>query len=93
MILDQDAAHRIAKKLGANVRQGRKHARAEIIHKGQLVAHYGIRRASKPVHHGYIPQQLYISPGQARNLSECPMSAQEYFDVLKEKGLISDSAD
>jgi hypothetical protein len=85
-MLDQDDAKKIAAKLNAQTKPGRRHDLVVVRHKGKYVTQYGIRRGSRGQPHSYIPRQLFISQGQARNLSDCPMSADEYFKTLLEKG-------
>lgn len=90
-MISQTEAKDIAKKLGAKVKSGRAHDLAEVNYKGKRVAQFGIRRGSREQSHSYVPRQLYISGPQARDLAACPMSADDYFNVLIEKGLIQDS--
>ena len=89
VMLDQDDAQKIAKKLGADVRQGRKHEIAIIKHQGKYVGQFGISRGSRSKGHMHIQRQLHVSAQQAKALADCPMSAQEYFDLLREKGLLA----
>jgi hypothetical protein len=87
-VIRKREAERIAKKLGADRRAGRKHEIVLGTHGGRLVASYGIRRGSGNPGHAYVPKQLHVSASQARELAECPMSAEQYFKVLADKGLV-----
>lgn len=87
-MITQTHAWEIARKLSASIRRGRKHDIAEINHEGKRVGQFGIRRGSRDQSHSYVPKQLYISLAQTEDLAACPMSAEKYFKVLAEKGLL-----
>jgi hypothetical protein len=53
-----------------------------------LVARYGIRRGSGNPGHAHVAKELHISAPQARELADCPMSTERYFEILAEKGLL-----
>jgi hypothetical protein len=80
-LLRAKEAEAIAAKLDAEVKQGRKHARATIRWNGQYIASFGIRRGSN-VGHDYIPSQIFVSARQALDLAKCPLSKQGYFEIL-----------
>ena len=82
----QVEAEAIAKKLEADIAKGSKHLFAIIRYQGQIIARYGIRRASKSVPHDYIPAQLFISPHQALDLARCPLSKERFWEILRAKG-------
>jgi hypothetical protein len=84
--LKANHAERIAIKLGAKSEEGRRHGHVYITYKGKDVATYGIRRSSHEVGHDYIPRQIFITMRQAMDLARCPMSADQYFDILKMHG-------
>lgn len=88
-MLTQNDATRIAKKLDAEFRPGRKHTIASISFDGKYVGSFGIRHASKDVGHTYIPRQLFITQIQAHELSDCSMSKEAYFQLLKDKGKLA----
>ncbi|MBF6571246.1 MAG: hypothetical protein IVW54_20475 [Candidatus Binataceae bacterium] len=48
-----------------------------------IVASYGIRRSSHEVPHDYISKQLFISTRQAIDLARCPLSRDDYFEILR----------
>jgi hypothetical protein len=88
-IITKELAEAIAKKLGAVIdsRPGRPHDLARIYHAGRVVALFGIRRGSgKNLGHDHIPSQIYVSTRQARLLGQCPMSREEWIEVMQEKG-------
>lgn len=90
-IITKDLAERIARKLNAAIssRKGRPHDVALVYHENRLVATFGIRRGSKKEQsHDHVPSSLHVSPNQARLLGQCPMSREEYIEVLRQKGLI-----
>jgi len=54
-----------------------------------LITSFGVRRgSSKDAGHDHIPKDLLISPKDARDLAQCPMSRDEYIKKLKQKGKI-----
>lgn len=82
----QVEAEAIARKLGAPIEKGSKHDQAIIRYQGQIIARYGIQRASKAKSHNYIPGQLFISPRQALDLARCPLSREQFWEILRTKG-------
>lgn len=56
---------------------------------GVTVALIGIRRGSNQEQgHDHLPRALHISPRQARDLANCPMSREQYIACLREKGVL-----
>ncbi|HYD49239.1 MAG TPA: hypothetical protein VEB21_12860 [Terriglobales bacterium] len=91
-MIDQRQAYAIASKLKADIdEQGRKHANVHIRWDGKLVARYGIRR-DRTADHSFIPKQIHVSLREALDLARCPMSAEEYFEQLRQKGLLPEPA-
>ena len=86
MKLTQEHARAIAKKLKADIELKGRHEQAVVRYNGSIVARYGIRRSSKAVGHNYIPEQLYVSPRQARQLAQCSLDKDNYFTLLRDKG-------
>ena len=80
----------IARKLGAETRGGGSHDKVMIKHDGKLIAVYGLRR-DKHASHNYIPGQIFISHTQCRDLVACPLSVEQYFQILRDKHKIDDS--
>ena len=88
-ITKEDAVD-IAKKLKAEIVPKGGHDIAKIYYEHQLVAWYGIRRGSKKdLGHDYVPSQIHLSSGKARLLAKCPLSEKQYFQILKDKNVIS----
>ena len=88
-VITRELAERIARKLQARFKRGTKHDIAQIWVEGKLVASFGIRRGSKRDQgHDHVPQQLYVPTGKARLLGECPLSAEEWVEMMREKGIV-----
>ena len=87
-MLTQDDAEAIADKLGCTSYQGRSHKYYELFVDQKLIARFGIRRASKEKGHGHLPRELHITQKQCRDLSKCPLSKDEYLQILREKDLL-----
>jgi hypothetical protein len=90
--INKDHANSIAKKLGAIIDTGKKaHDIACVYHKGVLIATFGIRRGSdRNLGHGHIPKDLHLSPRQTLLLAQCPMSLEQWLDVLRDGGWLDD---
>jgi hypothetical protein len=87
MSFTQTDCRKIAKKLYAKIATKRSaHDMVEITYEGILIAQFGIRRASKEVGHGRLPNDLHLSQKQCKELAQCPMTKDKYFSILKEKG-------
>lgn len=90
-IITQELAHRIVKKLRAEIdeRPGKAHALAQVWVEGRLVATFGLRRGSnKEQGHDHVPGALYVSPNEARQLGLCPMSRDQWIERLRDKEMI-----
>ena len=85
MMLTQDDAVEIAKKLQAEIRPGRKHDLAIFRHEGKYIAQFGIQRASKDKSHDYIPRQLFMTSKQGREFRQCSLSLLAYIEILRAK--------
>jgi len=83
-LLKAKEARAIANKLECEIQNGRKHDNAIIRWNGKYIAQFGIRRDAK-ASHDYIPNQIFISLRQAQNLARCPLSRDEYFQILQQK--------
>lgn len=90
-MLTQDDARQIATKLNADIQPGRQHDLAVFRYNGKSIARFGIRRASKEVSHDYIPNQLFITAKQCRELRDCPLTLENYVKLLQGKGKIEKS--
>jgi hypothetical protein len=88
-IITKEHAVRIARKLKAALVEEKAHAYAEIFYKDRLIARFGIRRGSeKDKGHDHVQKDLHLNGHQARLLAACPLSFQDWLDILKEKGLL-----
>ena len=90
-IITKELALKIAEKLQARlVKTKGAHDIWAVWHSGKMIASFGIRRASrKDIGHDYIPGQIFVSPREAALLGHCPMSRQQWIEVLTEKGRIA----
>ena len=82
---DQREALAIAQKLDAEIITGREHDLALIRWQGRLIGKYGIRR-DRRAPHPYIPKQIGLKLREAIQLARCPMTAQRYFELMRERG-------
>ncbi len=79
----------IARKPDAKIEKKRKYDSAIIRHEGQIIARYGIRRSSHDVSHSYVPRQIHVSPAEAESLARCSLGKDDYFNILREHGVIN----
>ena len=87
-MLTQDDAEAIADKLGCIPDEGRSHKYYELFVDDKLIARFGVRRASREKGHGHLPRELHITQKQCRDLSKCPLSKEEYLQILRDKDLL-----
>ena len=88
-IITKEHAEKIAKKLNARFEEGKAHAYAEIFYKGKLISRFGIRRGSKKDSgHDHVQRDLSISGFQAKLLAACPLSREDWLQLIREKGLL-----
>lgn len=73
--------------------QGSKHTLIIIYYGGIRIGQYGIRRGNKEQSHNFVPSQIYLSQTQAYNLAKCPLSVDDYIDILIERGEIEPSSE
>ena len=85
MISRRDALE-IARKLGADVREGGKHRLFIIRVTGQPPLQFGISRGGRDSNLSYIPRQLKINEGEAQRLANCSLGKEEYYTILYGKG-------
>jgi nicotinic acid phosphoribosyltransferase len=86
-VLTQTDAEAIAKKLRCTYEE-KAHRCAEVFEAGRLIARFGIRRASKGKSHSHIPRELHITQSQCWDLRRCPLSREDYLNLLREKHLL-----
>ena len=90
-VITRELAEKIAEKLGAvrHPKKNRPHDLYPVYHAGRLVAHFGIRRSSeKDKGHDHIPSSIFLSPHAALLLAQCPMSREDWLNVLRGRGMI-----
>jgi hypothetical protein len=95
-IITKELAERIATKLGATKTKAGAHDIAAVYHNGVLVSRFGIRRGSeKDQGHDHIPDEIFVAPGFAKLLGQCPKSRNDWIAAMIEKGKIEeeDAAD
>ena len=90
-VLTQQDARKIAKKLNAEIRPGRRHELAVFRHQGKYVTQFGISRGSKQQSHDYIPRQLFLTYRQCLELLDCSLTLtlEAYLGILGAKGLFT----
>ena len=84
----QEDAEAIAKKLDCASYEGRAHKYYELFINDRLITRFGVRRASREKGHWHLPRELHLTQKQCRDLSVCPLTKEEYLELLKEKGLL-----
>jgi hypothetical protein len=91
-IISKQLALAIADKLGAKAsatKKQRPHDLYTIYEEGACIAMFGVRRGSKKeAGHDHVPRQLFVTPKDARDLAQCPMTREQWITKLREKGKI-----
>jgi hypothetical protein len=90
-IITKELALKIVKKLKAKIdeRPNRPHDLANVYHEGRIIASFGIRRGhNKNLGHDHIPNDLHLRPNQAKLLGQCPLSKEEWIQILIEQHAI-----
>jgi hypothetical protein len=88
-IITKEHAVKIAKKLKAKIREEKAHTYAEIFYDNRLIAWFGIRRGSeKDKGHDHIQKDLHINGYQAKMLAACPLTLEDWLEVLEQKNLL-----
>jgi len=89
-IITKEHADKIAKKLKAKISaSGKAHDIAAIYEDGKLIASFGIRRGSeKDKGHDHISSDLHVGPHDAKKLAQCPLSREQWIQILKDKSLV-----
>jgi hypothetical protein len=87
-LLTQDDAEAIAEQLGCTRHEGRSHKYYELFLDNKLATRFGVRRASKEKGHGHLPRELHITQKQCRDLSNCPLSRDEYLQILRDMDVL-----
>jgi hypothetical protein len=91
-VITKELAVKIAGKLKAkkiSSRKGAAHDLYDVEYQGILVAQFHIRHGSdRDQGHDFIPDQIHLRPNQAKRLGQCPLSLEQYYTILREKGLL-----
>ena len=88
-IVTKEHAIKIAKKLKASILEEKAHSYAEIFYDGKLIARFGIRRGSeKDKGHDHVQKDLHVNGHQARLLAACPLSREDWLELMKKKALL-----
>ena len=89
--ITKELALKIAKKLKATTkeRKNKAHDIACVFEDSKLIAQFGIRRGSKKnLGHDHIPNNLFITTQQTKQLGKCPLSREEWIRIITEKGKV-----
>jgi hypothetical protein len=88
--ITKEHARKIARKLRAVIDKTPKaHDVAKVYHGGTLIAAFGIRRGSnKNLGHDHIATELHLSPHDTLRLANCPLSRDEWIEMLIKGGWI-----
>lgn len=86
-VLTAREALAIAKKLDAELSEGRKHLRVTVRLNDQLVGSYGIRRGGN-LPHDFVPRQTHATTRQAIDLARCPLTKEAFAAILVQQGII-----
>jgi hypothetical protein len=92
--IERDDAYKIAEKIGAEVQRAGKHARATLRMAGRLVLTFGIRHGPNSGH-GHLcgaNGDLKMNEANVVALARCTMTKEQYFDLLREKGVLPSPA-
>ena len=92
-IVTKELALKIVKKLEAQVfsRDKKAHDIAMVFHNGQCIAQFGLRRGSeKDLGHDHVSRDLHLGPHKARLLAQCPLTRDQWIEIMREKRLLSE---
>lgn len=64
------------------------HDTAKVFCGDHFVTSFGIRRGKPGLGHDHIPGRLFVGMHQCKQLVECPLSREGYFEILRAKGMI-----
>jgi hypothetical protein len=69
--------------------EGGSHTWVVVDYRGRRLAEFGIKRGSRrDAGHGWIPDQLHLSPHEASELAQCPLTVDEYINLMVQRGFI-----
>lgn len=78
----------IARKLEAEISEGRRHTNVVIRIGGSYIGRFGIRRDAG-TGHDYIPRQIQVTTKQALDLARCTLSKADYERILRDQGKLA----
>lgn len=81
-------ALKIARKLGAEIKDGRKHPQVVVRYQNYVIGQFGIQRASQEKDHKWIPRQIHLSRQKTEELCRCTFGKDDYFELLRNKGIL-----
>lgn len=87
----KEHAEAIASKLSGTIhpKKNRPHDLCIVVHEGQVVARFGIRRGSgRNLGHGHIPGDLHLGPHDTVLLAQCSITREGWIKMLQDKGII-----
>jgi hypothetical protein len=92
--ITREHAEKIVRKLKAEIVTSRAaHDLAQVFYKGVLITEFGIRRgSSKDLGHPFLPGDLQLTQHQTLDLANCPLSYDQWVEIMKDKGLIVEEA-
>ena len=74
-----------------NRRQERKHEVIQMKYDGTWIGSYNIRRGKPNQNHNFVAPQLHLSRDDVLEFARCPLSIDNYIDILEEKDVIGRS--
>ena len=82
---------KIADKLGATKKEGKKHSLYRVIVRNTYVGGFGLPRGSKGRNRNlnWIPKQIGLTTHQAKQLSDCILSKEDYIGILESGGRLN----
>ena len=93
--LEQSEATAIAKKIGADVRKKGAHQLATLRHRGDIILAFGIRHSRRTGQNHLVGEnhELKLNLRRAKSLAACTLSKQEYFQILRDRGILIDKTE
>lgn len=82
-MFDKKDAEKIARKVGAEIKNGKRHKWA-FFKIDRRPYRFGIRHGSNS-HHTHLTKDLRLPLTEIKKLVGCSMSAEEYFEIQKNK--------
>ena len=80
----------LAQKFGMLVTEGGRHRKAELYYAGTCVVRTLRSRSPREFTHHKVRTQLRLSESQLRAAIRCTLTLEDYIDILKDKGAITE---